>query len=83
MRIVHYSFHRDVFVNEVAGLCDVTNVFMYASMRALVKMMLFLNAALADRLKHTIPRSNVKKHTIMPRNFDILRFQLCAPFVIQ
>jgi hypothetical protein len=56
MRIVHYSFHRDVFVNEVAGLCDVTNVFMYASMRALVKMMLFLNAALADRLKHTISR---------------------------
>jgi hypothetical protein len=56
MRIVRYSFHRDVFVEDVVGICDVTNVFMYASMRALVKRMLFLNAALADRLRHAIPR---------------------------
>jgi hypothetical protein len=54
MRIVRYSFHRDVFVNKVAGFCDVTNVFIYASMRVVVKRMLSLNVALADRLKHTI-----------------------------
>jgi hypothetical protein len=56
MRIVRYSFHRDVFVDDVFGLCDVTILFNHASMRALVKRILFLNAALVDRLRHTIPR---------------------------
>jgi hypothetical protein len=56
MRIVRYSFHRDGFVDDVFGLCDVTKLFIHISIRTLVKRMLFLNAALADRLRHTIPR---------------------------
>jgi hypothetical protein len=82
MRILRYSFHGDVFVDDVVGICDVTNVFMYASMRALVKRILFLNAALADRLRHTIPDKMLKTYN-NAEGYDILRLCLYASFVIQ